>query len=57
VWVNLTVSLVRTAAGEPRHFISVVEDVTERKRAEAAFLSSEARLAAAATSPASGSTR
>jgi PAS domain S-box-containing protein len=34
VWINLTVSMVRTAAGEPRHFISVVEDITERKRAE-----------------------
>jgi PAS domain S-box-containing protein len=34
VWVDLTVSLVRTASGEPRHFISVVEDITERKRAD-----------------------
>ena len=34
VWVNLTVSLVRNSEGEPRHFISVVEDVTERKQAE-----------------------
>ena len=48
VWVNLTVSLVRTAAGEPRHFISVVEDITERKRAEEALRASEARLAAGA---------
>ena len=34
VWVNLTVSLVRNSKGEPRHFISVLEDVTERKQAE-----------------------
>jgi len=34
VWTNLTVSLVRTAAGEPRHFISVVEDITDRMLAE-----------------------
>ncbi len=34
VWVNLTVSLVRNAAGEPKHFIAVIEDITERKRAE-----------------------
>ena len=48
VWINLTVSLVRGAEGEPRHFISVVEDITERKRAEEALRSSEARLASGA---------
>jgi PAS domain S-box-containing protein len=34
VWVNLTVSLVREASGEPRYFISMVEDISERKRVE-----------------------
>ena len=34
VWVNLTVSLVREASGEPRYFIAVVEDISERKRVE-----------------------
>ena len=34
VWVILTVSLVRTASGAPLHFISVVEDITEQRRAE-----------------------
>jgi PAS domain S-box-containing protein len=34
VWANLAVSLVRTERGEPRHFIAVVQDITERKRAE-----------------------
>lgn len=48
VWVNLTVSLARGAGGEPRHFISVVEDVSERKRAQEALRSSEARLASGA---------
>jgi len=48
VWVNLTVSLLRTAAAEPRHFISVVEDITEHKHAEEAHRATEARLAAAA---------
>ena len=37
VWVNLTVSLVMNSKGEPRHFISVVEDITERKQAEHAL--------------------
>lgn len=34
VWVNLTVSLVRDASGEPGYFIAVVEDISERKKAE-----------------------
>ena len=36
VWVNLTVSLVRPPSDEPRYFISVIEDITERKRIEEA---------------------
>ena len=35
VWILLSVSLVRDAAGEPLHFVSQIEDVTDRKRAEA----------------------
>jgi PAS domain S-box-containing protein len=34
IWVNLTVSLVRSDAGAARHFIYVVEDITARKKAE-----------------------
>jgi two-component system CheB/CheR fusion protein len=34
VWVNLTVSLVRTPEGRPDCFISVVEDISPRKQAE-----------------------
>jgi PAS domain S-box-containing protein len=41
VWINLTVSLVRrqnpqdpTQPGEPRYFISVIEDIRDRKQAE-----------------------
>ena len=41
VWANLTVALVRDEAGEPRYFISVVEDMSARKAAEKAM----ARLA------------
>ncbi len=34
VWANLTVSLVRDASRAARNFISVVEDITERKKAD-----------------------
>ncbi len=34
VWVNLTVAMLRKNDGSPRFFIFVVEDITERKRAE-----------------------
>jgi diguanylate cyclase (GGDEF)-like protein/PAS domain S-box-containing protein len=37
VWVSLTVSLVRTPAGLPKYFISVVEDISLRKRTEASL--------------------
>jgi PAS domain S-box-containing protein len=36
VWIYLTDSLVRSTLGEPRYFISVTEDITERKRIEEA---------------------
>jgi PAS domain S-box-containing protein len=32
VWVHLTVSLVRDARGHPDYFISVIEDISDRKR-------------------------
>jgi diguanylate cyclase (GGDEF)-like protein/PAS domain S-box-containing protein len=35
VWVNLTVSLAKNELGEPEYFISVVEDISARKQAEA----------------------
>ena len=34
VWVNLTVSLVRDASGEPAYFIAAVEDISKRKKTE-----------------------
>lgn len=34
VWANLTVSLHRDDHGEPKHFIAIVEDISERKHAQ-----------------------
>lgn len=44
IWVRLTNSLVRDAEGAPSFTIAMIEDVTERKRAEAALQNSEARF-------------
>ncbi|MBN2047120.1 MAG: PAS domain S-box protein [Anaerolineaceae bacterium] len=41
IWVSLTVSMVRDESGNPHHMISVVEDITERKRIERALQLSE----------------
>jgi PAS domain S-box-containing protein len=52
VWTNLTVSLMREPAlsgelsGRPKYFISVIEDITERKRAEEGLRRSLDRLVA-----------
>ena len=35
VWVDLTVALVRDAAGKPQYEIAIMEDITQRKHAEA----------------------
>ena len=43
VWVNLTVSGVRTAEGAIEFFIAVVEDISERKRAEEELQASQER--------------
>ena len=44
VWGKLTVSLVRSAAGEPEYAIGMVEDVTELRKAEEALRASEEQL-------------
>jgi PAS domain S-box-containing protein len=41
VWINLTVSAVGDTSGQPRYFISVMEDITERKKAQEALSQSE----------------
>jgi PAS domain S-box-containing protein len=37
IWANLTVSLVRNESGEPKYFISVVEDISDRKAEQQAI--------------------
>lgn len=44
VWVHLTLSLVRTPAGEPDYLIAVVQDVSDRKATEVALRVSEQLL-------------
>jgi diguanylate cyclase (GGDEF)-like protein/PAS domain S-box-containing protein len=46
IWALLSVSLVRDGAGEPRHFIVQVEDVSERKLAQRQLQQAEAEARA-----------
>lgn len=34
IWANVTVSLLRSPSGEPKYLISVIEDISRRKRLE-----------------------
>jgi PAS domain S-box-containing protein len=43
VWARVTLSVVRDAHGAPRHYVVIVEDISERVRVEAALRESEAR--------------
>src|SRR5262245_47213755 len=45
VWANLTVSLARKADGSPDYFVSIIEDISARKRLEEANLKRVALLA------------
>ena len=47
IWCRLSVSLVRTATGAPKHFISVIEDVSEQKRTRDALQTIAAATAGA----------
>jgi two-component system sensor histidine kinase/response regulator len=44
VWVNLDTTLERTAAGEPKYFISIFKDITPRKLAEESLQRSQSLL-------------
>ncbi|MGB5605769.1 MAG: PAS domain S-box protein, partial [Gammaproteobacteria bacterium] len=44
VWISLTGALIRDAAGQPDWFVSVIEDISERKRAEQTVLDYQQRL-------------
>ena len=46
VWINLSVSLVRDAAGAPLYFISQIEDITDRSQASAELALAEERFRA-----------
>jgi len=43
VWVNLTVALARDPSGQPQYFISVVEEISDRKRADEVLRQAEDR--------------
>jgi PAS domain S-box-containing protein len=42
IWASYKAALVRDGQGRPAYFITVVEDITERKRTEAALLAAQA---------------
>ncbi len=44
IWINLTVSLVKKDSGEPEYFISVIEDIGDRKQTELALTESRQKL-------------
>jgi PAS domain S-box-containing protein len=47
LWVSRTASIIRNDKGEPQHFLLMVEDISERKKNEAALHESRCELQAA----------
>ncbi len=46
IWANLTVSLIRKSDESPGYFISVVEDISERKKIESSLMNERERIKA-----------
>ncbi|MBI9044637.1 MAG: PAS domain S-box protein [Anaerolineaceae bacterium] len=44
IWINLTVSLLRDPDDKPVYFISVIEDISQRKKAEESLIIERQRL-------------
>jgi PAS domain S-box-containing protein len=44
LWVELTVGAVRDESGEPKYYVSVIKDITDRKQAEEELRLSETRF-------------
>ncbi len=44
VWARLTLSVVKDIQGRPQYTVAMIQDITERKRAEEALRESEAQL-------------
>lgn len=44
VWINLTFCIVRDSAGEAKYFISILEDINDRKQAEKTLKENEAQM-------------
>ena len=41
IWVQVTAVLVRNSQGQPQHFVSVVEDISQRRQYQEAILSAQ----------------
>src|SRR4051794_18901370 len=54
IWVNLTVSIVRTATGEPMYLVGFIEDITQRREAQTEASRSLSLLRATLESTADG---
>ena len=47
LWTTRTATMIRDESGQPRHFLMMVEDISERKRAEEALRGSQRELESA----------